>query len=66
MLALWAKQSSIVLQPLTDNHRADAAMLCDLGSFPAAPRFGGDAGEVTRAVVLPAEPVAALPLRRER
>ena len=47
MLALWAKQSSIVLQPLIDNRYADAAMLCDLGSFPAAPRFGGDAGEVT-------------------
>ena len=47
MLALWAKQSSIVLQPLTGNRRADAAMLCDLGSFPAAPNFGGDAGEVT-------------------
>jgi hypothetical protein len=47
MLALWAKQSSIVLQPLTGNTRADAAMLCDLGSFPAAPSFGGDAGEVT-------------------
>jgi len=46
MLALWAKQSSIVLQPLTGNRRADAAMLCDLGSFPAAPNFGGDAGEV--------------------
>ena len=46
MLALWAKQSSIVLQPLVDNDRADAAMLCDLGSFPAAPRFGGEAGEV--------------------
>ena len=46
MLALWAKQSSIVLQPLVDNRRADAAMLCDLGSLPAVPRFGGDAGDV--------------------
>lgn len=46
MLTLWAKQSSIVLQPLIDNDRADAAMLCDLGSIPAAPRFGRDAGEV--------------------
>ena len=46
MLALWAKQSSIVLQPLIDNDRADAAMLCDLGSFSTAPRFGGEAGEV--------------------
>ena len=46
MLSLWAKQSSIVLQPLIDNHRADAAMLCDLGAIPAAPSFGDDAGEV--------------------
>jgi hypothetical protein len=46
MLALWAKQSSIVLQPLIDNDRADAAMLCDLGSFPAPACFGGEAGEV--------------------
>jgi NRPS condensation-like uncharacterized protein len=46
LLALWAKQSSIVLQPLIDNPRADAAMICDLGSLPTAPRFGGDAGEV--------------------
>ena len=47
MLALWAKQSSIVLQPLVDNDRADAAMLCDLGSFPATAGFGGEAGGVT-------------------
>lgn len=46
MLTLWAKQSTIVLQPLIDNDRADAAMLCDLGSFAAAPRFGPDGGEV--------------------
>lgn len=47
LLVLWAKQSSIVLQPLIDNRYADAAMLCDLGSFPATVSFGGDAGEVT-------------------
>ncbi|MBA3748549.1 MAG: hypothetical protein H0W96_13810, partial [Solirubrobacterales bacterium] len=46
MLALWAKQSSVVLQPLTDNHFADAAMLCDLGSLAEAPSFGSDAGPV--------------------
>ena len=45
MLTLWAKQSSVVLQPLMANHRADAAMLCDLGSLAAPPRFG-PAGEV--------------------
>ena len=44
LLALWAKQSSVVLQPLTGNHSADAAMLCDLGSVE--PSFGADAGEV--------------------
>ena len=44
MLALWAKQSSVVLQPLTGNRSADAAMLCDLGSVE--PSFGADAGEV--------------------
>jgi hypothetical protein len=46
MLTLWAKQSSIVLQPLVNNDRADAAMLCDLGSMASPPRFGHDAGEV--------------------
>jgi hypothetical protein len=44
MLALWAKQSSVVLQPITSNRWADAAMLCDLGSVE--PSFGADAGEV--------------------
>ena len=46
MLALWAKQSSVVLQPLTDNHSADAAMLCDLGALEEPPDFGPDAGAV--------------------
>ena len=44
MLALWAKQSSVVLQPLTGNRCADAATLCDLGGVEAS--FGADAGEV--------------------
>jgi hypothetical protein len=47
MLALWAKQSSVVLQPITANRWADAAMLCDLGSVE--PSFGADAGEVREA-----------------
>ncbi|MBW3607318.1 MAG: hypothetical protein KY463_03005 [Actinobacteria bacterium] len=46
MLALWAKQSTIVLQPLIDNGRADAAMVCDLGSLACAPSFGPGAGQV--------------------
>jgi hypothetical protein len=45
LLALWAKQSTIVLQPLTAHHRADAAMLADLGSLGETPRFGPDAGD---------------------
>lgn len=44
MLALWAKQSSVVLTPITGNRWADAAMLCDLGSVE--PSFGADAGDV--------------------
>ena len=44
MLALWAKQSSVVLQPITGNHWVDAAMLCDLGGVE--PTFGADAGDV--------------------
>ena len=45
MLALWAKQSLVVLQPLTGNHDVDAAMLCDLGRVELPP-FGGDAGAI--------------------
>ncbi len=44
LLALWAKQSSVVLQPITNNRCADAATFCDLGSLK--PSFGADAGEV--------------------
>jgi hypothetical protein len=44
MLTLWAKQSTVVLQPLTGNRSADAAMLCDLGGVE--PSFGADAGDV--------------------
>ena len=39
LLTLWAKQSLIVLQPLTGNRNVDAAMLCDLGRIEA-PSFG--------------------------
>ncbi len=46
MLGLWAKQSRVVLQPLTDNRFADAAMLCDLGCIDPVPDFGPAAGEV--------------------
>jgi hypothetical protein len=46
MLALWARQSRVVLEPLTDNSRVDAAMLCDLERLDEAPSFGPDAGDI--------------------
>ncbi|HVF77121.1 MAG TPA: hypothetical protein VNA28_02390 [Solirubrobacteraceae bacterium] len=45
LLSLWAKQSIVVLQPLTGNRLVDTAMLCDLGWMDDAPSFGADAGE---------------------
>ncbi len=45
MLALWAKQSSVVLAPLTAHDRVDCAMLADLGPIGDAPSFGADAGD---------------------
>jgi NRPS condensation-like uncharacterized protein len=47
LLALWAKQSSVVLQPLTGNHMVDTAVLCNVGSLEQAPWFGPDAGATT-------------------
>ncbi len=44
LLSLWAKQSAIVLAPLTTNDDVDSSMLCNLGSL-AAPSFGAQAGE---------------------
>jgi hypothetical protein len=46
MLGLWAKQSRVVLEPLTDHSRVDAAMLCDLERLHEAPSFGPDAGDI--------------------
>jgi hypothetical protein len=45
MLALWAKQSSVVLAPLTAHDRVDCAMLGNLGPIGDAPSFGPDGGE---------------------
>jgi NRPS condensation-like uncharacterized protein len=45
LLALWAKQSIVVLQPLTANRLLDTAMLSNLGRLDEAPSFGPDAGE---------------------
>jgi NRPS condensation-like uncharacterized protein len=47
LLALWAKQSIVVLQPITGNDLADAAMLCNLGRIDEPPSFGPDAGQTT-------------------
>jgi len=44
LLSLWAKQSSVVLQPLTGNRLVDTATLCDLGWIDDAPSFGSGAG----------------------
>jgi hypothetical protein len=46
MLGLWAKQSRVVLEPLTDHSQVDAAMLCDLERLDEAPSFGPDAGDI--------------------
>jgi NRPS condensation-like uncharacterized protein len=45
LLPLWAKQSLVVLQPLTRNRLVDTAVLAHLGWLPEAPTFGPDAGE---------------------
>ena len=47
LLGLWAKQSLVVLQPLTRNRLVDTAMLAHLGWFEDAPSFGEDAGQTT-------------------
>jgi hypothetical protein len=45
LLALWAKQSIVVLEPLTGNRLVDCTVLCNLGWLDEAPSFGPDAGE---------------------
>lgn len=47
LLALWAKQSIVVLHPLTGNHMVDTTVLCNVGSLEEAPWFGPDAGATT-------------------
>jgi NRPS condensation-like uncharacterized protein len=44
LLALWAKQSLVVLQPLTRNRLVDTAVLAPLGPLEP-PSFGADAGD---------------------
>lgn len=45
LLALWAKQSIVVLEPLSGNRLVDSTLLCNLGWLDEAPSFGPDAGE---------------------
>jgi len=45
LLPMWAKQSTVVLQPLTGNHWVDNAMLSSLGRLDQAPWFGADLGQ---------------------
>jgi len=45
LLPLWAKQSLVVLQPLTRNREVDTAMLANVGWLDTAPSFGPEAGE---------------------
>lgn len=45
LLPLWARQSLVVLQPLTRNRLVDTAMLANLGQLDEAPSFGPDAGD---------------------
>ena len=47
LLALWAKQSVVVLQPLTRNRDLDIALLANIGWLDEPPRFGPEAGETT-------------------
>jgi len=45
LLPLWAKQSLVVIQPLTANHQVDTALLSNLGPLDPLPRFGAEAGD---------------------
>jgi len=45
LLPLWAKQSQVVLQPLTGNRLVDTAMLANVGWMDHPPSFGPEAGD---------------------
>lgn len=49
LLALWARQSVIVLEPVSVNRSVDSAMLSNLGRLVDPPNFSGDAGTTTEA-----------------
>ena len=44
LVPLWAKQSLVVVQPLTQNRLVDTALLANLGRLEETPWFGVDAG----------------------
>jgi len=44
LLALWARQSVIVLDPVSVNRNVDSAMLCNLGRLVDPPCFGAGGG----------------------
>ena len=46
LLPLWAKQSVVVLKPVTDNRQADIAMLSHLEWQDETPHFGPEGGEI--------------------
>ena len=47
LLALWAKQSLVVLQPLTRNREVDTALLANAGWLDPPPSFGDATGATT-------------------
>lgn len=47
LLPLWARQSVIVLQPLTANHLLDSGVLAYVGRLDEPPSFGAEAGDTT-------------------
>lgn len=46
LLPLWAKQSTIVLEPLTGNRLVDTVLFANLGVVDDPPSFGPEAGEL--------------------
>jgi NRPS condensation-like uncharacterized protein len=47
LLGLWAKQSVVVLQPLTRNREVDTALLANAGWLDRPPSFGDTTGATT-------------------
>ena len=61
LLSLWAKQSLVVVQPLTGNHLVDTALLANLGRLDGTPSFGAEAGRTVEVwFSVPARTAASL------